>query len=121
MVSRTTDRGDAGRDPSMEDVHTIPELGVEIRELRRELRGYVQGHDREHVRMMAESARAHQMMTEDVHQIRNELLPAVRANTEWRLTRLGQEQLIKWLVGSNAAVLAGLGISVVALLLDGSS
>lgn len=120
-MGNPTDSAGRDHDPSMEDVHTIPELGVEIRELRRELRGYVQGHDREHVRMMDESTRAHQMMTADVHTIRNELLPAVRANTEWRLTRLGQEQLIKWLVGSNAAVLAGLGISLVALLLHGSS
>lgn len=103
---------------SMEDVRTIPELGVEIRELRRELRGYVQGHDREHARMVVESERTATRLANDVHELRLDILPAVRENTEWRITRLGQEQLIKWLVGSNAAVLLGLGVMIVALLLQ---
>lgn len=102
----------------MEDVHTIPELGVEIRELRRELRGYVEGHDREHSRLLTEAARDHAQLTEELHGVRSELLPAVRENTDWRIRRAGQEALIKWLVGSNAAVLIGLGVMIFALLLQ---
>ena len=84
------------------DVQTIPELGAELRSLRYELRTYVERHDREHERLGMASDRQATTLAGEVAQ-----------NTTWRTTRQAQESLVKWLVGSNLAVLAGLVLLII--------
>jgi len=89
---------------------TIPELGVEIRELRRELRGYVDTHEREHTRI----DRAHERMDGTMAGLRKD----VQANTDHHTREGGQWSVIKWLIGTNLAVLVALLAAILALLRD---
>lgn len=76
-----------------DDVRGLPELGVEMRALRYELRAYVDRHDREHRRLHV----------------------AIRENTQYRTDQQAQARILRWLVGSNLAALLMLGLAVLAL------
>ena len=80
---------------------TLREVGIEVAhlrddfiELRQELRAYIATH-----------ADAHKVIESEV-----------RMNTDWRKERQVYEGLVKWLVGSNLAVLVGLVIGVLVFL-----
>lgn len=91
---------------------TVREVGIEVAHLRDDFVELRTGLRDDFVELRTE-LRSYIAVHADAHKI---LEAEVRTTTDWRKERQVYEGLIKWLVGSNLAVLVGVVIAVLAFL-----